>query len=866
MRVSLAFTFFPGFHWLCWMLDPSCKSCCVTNDTSCSNPNCCLEDLSSWNSRILPTNEELKRRLLPNDANFCGIQSSKSTMKQCCTTFPDAQCMPEGFSDTFEYLRRCCDGHIRAVIFLQEQPAWKLVETFFSTFESSFSCSSDEYLDLLIEGNEVSLSSLSLSSKLSKAHYLAYNIGFPTSTLNECPFAMPVISLLRQQALLLRTSPQMWILESQLVFNFIDFYLIKTWVHLHLTTKAASIPRWLDLASRLESQTWKLQALFWDQAFQHREFCRCIFGSDYHASIVSNLNGIEIGSERWQKEMWDPDSEVTRIIQKSVCDSSSAHSATNFLGFMEVSSCLCGDILQAILISQSCILEGRVYSATAQLYFAAQLAIFAHSSLDPSQWMFSIDALMFTLAKYFFASHFALKNSLKRMFRFFPFYIQYCNSLSQQLNSLAKPLDRDEFSFFGGEIPSWSSGVPVYTLDKCGPYMFQQLACSNTSLFAKHLSHRTTVAVCTEWGNDYISIQPFPSTLPELISYKSNQNLIVVPLRILYMLNMYHLWHWLVPSLIAAQEAQFSPDSTQLLLFAACTSHGIKGTKDELILRDCVSERDITLQGTVEACVRLINSLAKLFSNFPPKMLNFSLFSPFIESFERPVIFSHALIGGKRFRHFQYRSEVSPSQLRRSFSIIASSRFFVHEMIANSLDISARPLVVFIQRKQNVGRHIDNLPDAIQLASHILQLHGHSSSFSVLDFSELSFTEQFSVSFESDVLVGAHGAALAWVLAVQSSLIELVPQIGEYLLRCSGLWDSDTFSLFGGLARLAGNHHICLNDNPVNMSSSSKTFSEGITSEELRGVGWRDVRFSVNIDHLIRALITALGFGDTSRI
>ena len=87
-----------------------------------------------------------------------------------------------------------------------------------------------------------------------------------------------------------------------------------------------------------------------------------------------------------------------------------------------------------------------------------------------------------------------------------------------------------------------------------------------------------------------------------------------------------------------------------------------------------------------------------------------------------------------------------------------------------------------------------------------------------MDFSSESLAKNVAVQLRlaslSDVILGPHGAGLAWSAFMASGrvLVELMPHmraLHSQLCRSSD-WGSTPMYAYGGLSLLAGIHHICL--------------------------------------------------------
>ncbi|CAK9097064.1 unnamed protein product [Durusdinium trenchii] len=127
---------------------------------------------------------------------------------------------------------------------------------------------------------------------------------------------------------------------------------------------------------------------------------------------------------------------------------------------------------------------------------------------------------------------------------------------------------------------------------------------------------------------------------------------------------------------------------------------------------------------------------------------------------------------------------------------------------------STQRLVLMIRRAKGQPRHISNLG---QLEASLRR----SRSRWVVEgraLESLSLLEQFSLASQADVLVGAHGAGLAWMVAMHpgSAVTELMPPTLPGYIACIETWDHPRnlrHGIYGGLAHTVGQHHICLRGN-----------------------------------------------------
>ncbi|CAE8633388.1 unnamed protein product, partial [Polarella glacialis] len=127
--------------------------------------------------------------------------------------------------------------------------------------------------------------------------------------------------------------------------------------------------------------------------------------------------------------------------------------------------------------------------------------------------------------------------------------------------------------------------------------------------------------------------------------------------------------------------------------------------------------------------------------------------------------------------------------------------------------VERKAQVLLVRRRTDQPRCITNLG----LLERSLQRHPRAISRG-MHMETLSLLEQFSLVSKTDVLVGAHGAGLSWLVAMPpgSAVVEAMPAKLPGYIICIESWDQSRNlrdSIYGGLAHLAGQHHICMKGN-----------------------------------------------------
>merc|ERR1712014_474000 len=104
--------------------------------------------------------------------------------------------------------------------------------------------------------------------------------------------------------------------------------------------------------------------------------------------------------------------------------------------------------------------------------------------------------------------------------------------------------------------------------------------------------------------------------------------------------------------------------------------------------------------------------------------------------------------------------------------------------------IERRVKILFVQRKVDQPRWISNLDDLYEVSRRDARMANTSIRMQILE--ELSLLEQFAVVARTDILLGAHGAGLAWLVAMPrwSVVIEVMPSALPKTFACVEGWDS----------------------------------------------------------------------------
>eukprot|EP00747_Dinoflagellata_sp_TGD_P056659 gnl/TRDRNA2_/TRDRNA2_150219_c1_seq1.p1 gnl/TRDRNA2_/TRDRNA2_150219_c1~~gnl/TRDRNA2_/TRDRNA2_150219_c1_seq1.p1 ORF type:complete len:226 (+),score=29.99 gnl/TRDRNA2_/TRDRNA2_150219_c1_seq1:38-679(+) len=140
------------------------------------------------------------------------------------------------------------------------------------------------------------------------------------------------------------------------------------------------------------------------------------------------------------------------------------------------------------------------------------------------------------------------------------------------------------------------------------------------------------------------------------------------------------------------------------------------------------------------------------------------------------------------------------------FAISPSSDTLAHER-------DGPVAVLLVQRDLADKRAFSDLDGLINAGLRSLEASGAAVWRSIDDLSHRSLLQQAAMFRSTEVLIGAVGAALAWLVVMRpgAQVLEWLPQgVPPPLYRCTESWNADSLGMFGGLGRLSSVDHVCL--------------------------------------------------------
>eukprot|EP00435_Cladocopium_sp_Y103_P071121 s46_g36.t2 len=256
--------------------------------------------------------------------------------------------------------------------------------------------------------------------------------------------------------------------------------------------------------------------------------------------------------------------------------------------------------------------------------------------------------------------------------------------------------------------------------------------------------------------------------------------------------NVWHALHWWVPALALKEERGWLATELQVVIvFDNQPRHG----EARWDIQRPQSETVVTFATFHQPILRALSAHPVLV----------------LAHVTEKICFQQGTVG---FRSFRY--DMKEPQMSRQHLALFRRALALHAGVTLAKETQCEVLI--INRAAGRPRHISNL----HLLTARLQLSrlGRGPRFQVLSraLESHSLLEQFALASQADVLVGAHGAGLAWMVAMNpgSAVLELMPENLPGYVACVDSWDHPRnlrHSIYGGLAHFVGQHHICIKGN-----------------------------------------------------
>eukprot|EP00435_Cladocopium_sp_Y103_P029982 s3165_g7.t1 len=557
---------------------------------------------------------------------------------------------------------------------------------------------------------------------------------------------------------------------------------------------------------RREVRMWAGFTRIYTAAWGQRDFCRCVEAAEYYSRTGAQLLQTGVGSLYFPRVLFNGSLWEHQALSLQNCRVQDERSleADTLLRIAFSSQCMPGDLASLIGLLHGCILEKELSKVISLHESIFQLATFVQDCLDTQMWGFSVrDAALF-YAK-------LVWNFLKETEEGVLPAEKSFDILLQKRIAWARTS-----SLFRESLTSAGTGSPWHS--QCGPHTLQYIQIlpvspSNSSARGPH------GPFCTEYGRFWLYLnhqrihQRYQPDLADDVS--KHRILMVVPITMSWEANPWHHLHWWIP-LIYYAKVFLQLDKSEVDV-ALVFPHG-----DTDFAVSTAKGRDIdgNFRGHTEP-----SSWSILQHDFPfdtekvkmhwsPNGIHAGLLKWISD---RPAM-SLAKYYGRSYEQVilglpSLRSFLQTPQL--PCTSITQVKRWIHESTAT---MAAMPMssdggilrLAVIQRPETDGRRIQNYHEVLEFVRDKF-----ADTLRVKEVEGLAhgtpWIEQFRQFHDADILLAVHGAGLGWLWALRegSAAVELRSRSSPMWLQCSDLWNTDFTQIFGGLARLAGIHHLC---------------------------------------------------------
>eukprot|EP00439_Symbiodinium_sp_Y106_P052076 s1967_g6.t4 len=579
----------------------------------------------------------------------------------------------------------------------------------------------------------------------------------------------------------LEGSQMMRVLVPQEAWQSGEFYSIRLQVKYRVLPGSTALI-WMDGSDDDDAQ----MAMTQDQPGWASALFPCQ-GYDMLLAARDNVKRLWLHHPLFLETLVDPNQQAHHlsVIQSCVDSEEMFLALSSLVGTLSKTNCAAGDVAMNIAIAQACLVQ-RQWARALELYllsFALLVAAPWDDCIDQQVWDVSAEDVLYNVARIVGLVAGGDDDALL--------------APAEAVSRLAwRPAPRPQFA---NRLLPWSRR-------QCrGPRTLSGACLGFGKIHVQPQDFEgAAAALCSEFGAfhsaEWINVLDPEEQFP--IGRGTSGELFIVPVGTPYP-NLWHALHWWVPALVHKQEQGWDP--SKIHVGVVFDSRPRNGQRWEVEMPGSDTERFAAFHGVI---LRLLSSNPVRFVAHEGNM----------------SCFAEASVG---FRSFRY-DLVTPQVTRQDVEVFRRALQTAVGMDRRPLNTESGsfPRVLIIQREKGQPRYIVNL-------GHMLRVLRRSHGF-VTDWQQLekhALLEQFSLVAQTNILVGAHGAGLAWMVAMEtgSAVVELMPGNLPRFVMCMESWDhlrNQRHSIYGGLAMLAGQHHVCVRGNTSLADHEVRNFRE----------------------------------------
>ncbi|CAL1157771.1 unnamed protein product, partial [Cladocopium goreaui] len=613
-----------------------------------------------------------------------------------------------------------------------------------------------------------------------------------------------------------------------------------------------------------EGRVWFLFGALWRVIWRERDYCACVEAYDYYTTMHALFETLHIGRGDLHGRLQRKSSEIRRMVEAAEhCEEWLEKDFQRiFSSYAKHSACLPGALMENIICLQRWLLAGKVVGSLNTAEMMVKLLTLSDTCLEDTAWPFTKADVQYNFAR------------LAQNWRAGNVACHAMNRFGEQLEEHGCPekLSNEALGhLLWKPSPLQQHGAKVECIfdlsDVCiangvvtvrrAPGLPEQLqTCSETGRNRHKLKHSDFSESSFEFDRETVG---FVLNLPESGD------------------NVWHNLHWIVPAAARVHGRRqaslsgerslrpVSPDNVLLILLF----DGYEFREDELqvdLPKEKIElERALQKQRFEQWVVRHA-PLLRLLTSSPPVMLHTL----------RSRCFKHVLWGHAEMRADRELKHDTAVGIK-DVEIFKNALNHLHgqEMDAMAAKFwrldppkaiygsqssqqrgagaGATVSVLIIQRSFAHGRAFLTWSNLTQALSPLAGA-GQIAWRALDDLEHRPLLQQAAFFRSADVLVGAVGAALGWMLLMKpgSQVLEWIPRgVQPCLYRCSEEWNSDYLGMFGGLGRLAQVDHVCLRSDPKPPQvPDAKRFSA--TRATARDAYWRLENLQIDLEKFTR--------------
>ncbi|KAF4659666.1 5-azacytidine induced [Perkinsus chesapeaki] len=523
---------------------------------------------------------------------------------------------------------------------------------------------------------------------------------------------------------------------------------------------------------RLEVFILRLYRRLWGQTFDTSNYCQCVEGYDYTLTMQGSLDSL-LSDERAGKMSLG--SLLDKMSDQKHCIRWQRESSEPLFWLQSLKSeCVPGALLDFLTCWIYWTKEGHLGAILNIAETMAQLTTLASECLDDDIWAFdTVNTILYNFAR------------MAKTWDMFPPGVEVRDPNGRVVAAADPRGARNASALAWSAYPAAEYELLSSRVDKPPMKIDLEASCIyNNSVLTDNGNHLTELIAATE--NAKLSVPVFGRDRDAMTLRWSLRTALVIPISGYYD-NLWHNFHWLLRSfgrLVGLQPSQVRV----VLLYVKLDENDMHTLTPRFVTNLGYPEPDL-----IKKWYASYGPILNILSDLPPLLFT---------DHKADACYPNVRWGGDDTRADRQSRQVEANSTIRAARDLRKA-LLGPSASATMADNLRKPQIIIIQRSDGHGRIIRNAEDvARKFGARIEKLSRKQS-----------LLEQAKIIGSVNVIIGAHGAGLSWMMFASppAAVIELVAaEVPETILTCSGQWNKDKFSIYGGMARLVGVHHICL--------------------------------------------------------